>query len=274
MMLVQSFAAAQNAATPQTPAPAAPQTAKAAPEPDYPDPRSLQIGLFYWQTVPGTGPDIRGGVAATGYSSIYAIGKDKPAEGVVVTYPVTRTGILGFEGFVDKGTGSQFAPKDTTIFGNSFVKNDYLSTQYQITTGKLYLDDLLYPHKFPVSRLRFKSLWAVRYLKAQATVDAPLSNSTSGTTGTGNRQIVLPEFGAAMEYALAKHVLFRVEASGFGIPKKSYIWDGAATVAYRRGQITVEGGFKGLGFKSSPAKDEYIPFQIYGGFVGVRYNFR
>lgn len=274
-MLVPCVGAAQTAAAPAPQATAnAQQPAKAAPEPDYPDPRSLQIGLFYWQTVPGVGPDIRGGVAATGYSSIYGLGKDKPAEGAVITYPVTRTGTLGIEAFVDKGTGNQFAPKDTTIFGNSFVKNDSLSTQYQITTAKLYLDDLLYPHKFPVSKLRFKSLWAVRYLKAQATVDAPLSNSTTGTTGTGNRQLVLPEFGAAMEYALAKHVLFRVEASGFGIPKKSYIWDGAATVSYRRGQVTVEGGFKGLGFKTSPAKDEYIPFQIYGGFVGVRYNWK
>jgi hypothetical protein len=86
--------------------------------------------------------------------------------------------------------------------------------------------------------------------------------------------VILPEFGLAAEYAIAPHVLLRVDASGFGIPKKSYIWDGNATVAYRHGQITVEAGFKGLGFKTSPNKDEYVRDIIQGGFVGIRYNWK
>ena len=122
--------------------------------------------------------------------------------------------------------------------------------------------------------MRFKSIWAIRYLRAKSTIDAPLSTVTTGTTATSNRQVILPEFGLAAEYALAKHVLFRVEGSGFGIPHKSLIWDGAATLSYRRGQWTLEGGYKGLGFKTSPNKDEYVQAVLSGGIVGIRYNWK
>lgn len=267
-------------ASAQEPAPAtnttAPsQTGKKAPaEPDYPDPRGLSIELFYWLTVPDVGPDIQSGKQATGYSSLFALGKHKAAPGVDIRLPITRTGELRLEGFLDKGTGSQIAARDTTIFGTSFSKGDYLSTQYQIQTAKLYLDDLLYPYKFPVSRLRFKSLWAVRYLRAKATVDAPLSTAATSTTGTSNRQIILPEFGIAAEYALTPHVLLRVDGSGFGLPHKSFVWDGNATVSYRHGQWSVEGGYKALGFKTTPNKDEFVNDILQGGFVGIRYNWK
>lgn len=267
------LAQAPASAPAQNPAPApAASGAKKPAEPDYPDPRSLSIEVFYWLTVPGTGPDVRGGTVATGYSSIFGLGKDKPGPGVDIRFPITRTGELRFEGFLSKGDGSQTAPRDTTLFGNGFTKGDYLATQYQITSGKLYLDDLLYPYKFPVSKFRLKSLWAVRYLVVKNTIDAPLN--TSETTATGNRQVVLPEFGIAAEYALAPHLLLRVEGSGFGIPKRSYVWDGAAIASYRHGQWTLEGGFKALGFKTSPYKDEYVKDFLQGGFVGIRYNWK
>jgi hypothetical protein len=262
------------ATTPAQQTTPAPNGAKKPAEPDYPDPRSLSVELFYWQTVPGSGPDIQAGKLATGYSSLFGLGKSKPAPGIDVRLPITRTGELRFEGFLNKGTGNQKAPLDTTVFGTSFATGDYLSTQYQITTGKLYLDDLLHPYKFPVSKFRLKSLWAIRYLKVKSTIDAPLSTSTSLTTGTGSQQIFLPEFGIAAEYALARHVLLRVDGSGFGLPKKSYVWDGNATVSYRHGQWSVEGGFKALGFRTSPAKEVYVRDILQGGFVGIRYNWK
>jgi len=266
-IMAQEPAAQPPAASPQS---GAPKTAV----PDYPDPRTLSVELFYWLTVPGNGPDVQGGKPATGYSSLFALGKDKPGPGVDISYPISRTGVLHFDGFLTKGTGSQNAPVDTTLFGTSFTKGDYLATQYQITSGRLYLDDLLYPHKFPVAKLRFKSIWAVRYLRAKTTIDAPLSSATTLTSATATRQVVLPEFGAAMEYAVAPHVLFRVDGAGFGLPHKSYVWDGGATISYRRGQISIEGGYKALGFKTSPNKDEYVRGMVNGGFVGVRYHFK
>lgn len=268
-----SVALAQEPAAPATPAQTQ-NTKKNPTTPDYPDPRSLSIELFYWLTIPSVGPDIQGGKLATGYSSLFALGKHKYAPGIDVRFPITRTGELRFEGFLDKGTGNQKAPLDTTIFGTGFSKGDYLSTQYQIESGKLYLDDLLYPYKFPVSKLRFKSLWAIRYLRAKTTIDAPLSTASAVTTANSNRQVILPEFGAAVEYAIAPHVLLRADGSGFGLPGKSYIWDGNAIVSYRRGQWSVEGGYKALGFRTSPNKDEYINDVLQGGFVGIRYNWK
>jgi hypothetical protein len=272
-------AAQQTTPAPQSSAQSAPQSApqsttKKPIEPDYPDPRSLSVELFYWQTVPGKGPDVLGGKLATGYSSLYELGKAKPAPGIDVRLPITRTGELRFEGFLEKGTGNQIAPLDTTLYGTSYAKGDYLSTQYQITTGKIYLDDLLYPYKFPVSKFRLKSLWALRYLKANTTIDAPLSTSTTGTTATASRQVFLPEFGIAAEYAIARHVLLRVDGSGFGLPGKSVIWDGNATISYRHGQFTIEGGYKALGFRTTPNKDEYVRDILQGGFVGIRYNWK
>ncbi|MES1261290.1 MAG: hypothetical protein ABUS49_06085 [Acidobacteriota bacterium] len=276
LMSLPDFAMAQEAAPAQ--APAAPQqtapAGKKPAEPDYPDPRTFSVELYYWRTMPGTGPDIRGGKQATGYSSIFAIGKDKGGPGIDISLPITRTGVLHFDGFLTKGDGNQIAPADTTVFGTSFTKGDYLSTQYQIESGRLYLDDLLYPHKFPVAKLRFKSIWAIRYLRAKSTIDAPLSTVTTGTTASSNRQVILPEFGLAAEYALTPHVLFRVDGSGFGIPHKSFIWDGAATLSYRHGQWSVEGGYKALGFKTSPNKDEYVRDTLAGGFVGIRYYWK
>jgi hypothetical protein len=275
-MSPSDFVMAQEAAPAQPPA-APQQTAQAGKkpaEPDYPDPRNFSIELYYWRTMPGTGPDIRGGIQSTGYSSIFGTGKDKGGPGIDISLPVTRTGVLHFDGFLTKGDGNQIAPVDTTLFGTSFTKGDYLSTQYQIESGRLYLDDLLYPHKFPVAKLRFKSIWAIRYLRVKSTIDAPLSTVTTGTTASSNRQVILPEFGAAAEYALARHVLFRVEGSGFGIPHKSLVWDGGATLSYRHGQWSVEGGYKALGFKTSPNKDEYVRGMLAGGFVGIRYHWK
>lgn len=240
--------------------------------PDYPDPRTLTIGAFYWYSVPGTGPSIRGGQQAAAYSSLYDIGKYKPGLMAEVSYPVTRTGDLKFEGSLTKGTGNQIASVDTAPFSSQFTKGDYLSSQYQIETGKLYLDDLLYPYKFPVSKLRFKSILGVRYLVIKNTIDVPLN--TNETTATGSRQVIDPALGAAMEYAVAPHVLFRVEGSGFGIPGRAYMWDGAVTVSYRHKSLEFEGGYKALGFKTSPVKDEYEYALINGGFVGVKYHWK
>jgi hypothetical protein len=268
----QASTPAAAAPAPQVPAKPVPAKEEKAKVPDYPDRRTITIGAFYWLTVPTNGPDILGGKTATAYGDVFGTGKDKPGPGIEVTVPITRTGEIKFEAFQVKGTGNQTISKDTAPFANQFTKLDYLATQHTITSGKLYLDDLLKPYRFPVARFRLKSLWAMRYLVAKNMIDVP--KNTNETSATGNRQVVLPEFGLAAEYALQPHVLFRAEASGFGIPKGSFVWDGAATVAYRKGKFEVVGGFKALGFKTSPSRDFYVRDTLSGGFAGLRYHWQ
>jgi hypothetical protein len=256
-----------------------PQPPKKSTEPDYPDPRTLTVGISYWLTLPSPQPNLIGGLAATSYSTLDGLGKPKFVPGLEISYPITRTGELHFEGFEAKGDGTQTAPAATALFATGYNKGDFLSTQYQITSGKLYLDDLLHPFKFPVEKFRLKSLWEVQYLGIMSTIDAPLktTSTSSGTlvsnTTSGSRNLILPTFGIAAEYAISPHVLLRADASGFGLPHRAELWDAEGTISYRRSKTwEIRAGFKVLHFKTSPQKDEYVTDTISGGFVGLRYH--
>lgn len=261
----------------QTPPPPPP---KKSTEPDYPDPRTLTVGAFFWLTLPSPQPDLIGGVAATTYSTLDNLGKQHPtSEGIEISYPITRTGELHLEGFEAKGDGTQIAPKNTTLFSTAYTAGWSLSTQYQISSAKLYLEDLLHPYKFPVEKFRLKSLWEMQYVGVTGTIDAPTvtSATTSGTlvsnAVSGNRYIWLPTFGLAAEYAISPHVLLRGAASGFGIPHRAELWDAEGTISYRRSKTwEIRAGYKVLQFKTSPQKDEYYKDFLSGAFVGLRYH--
>ncbi len=264
-------------------APAAPQPPTAAKKPtgpDYPDRRTLTIGVFDWAALPGTGPDLKGGLAATGYETLDSLGKyHLTTPGFEVSLPVTRTGVVHAEGFLSKGDGTQTATVTTTIFSTAYSPGDLLSTQYQITSAKIYYEDLLWPFKFPVAKFRLRSLWEAQWVAVNSTIDAPLkmvaadsSGNPISNTGNGTRTIILPTLGIAAEYALAPHVLLRAAGSGFGIPHRADLWDAEATASFRHGHWEVVGGFKALHFKSSPQIDEYVSGSIEGGFVGFRWH--
>ena len=258
--------------------PAAP---KKSTEPDYPDPRTLTVGIFGWATLPSPQPNLIGGVQAASFSTLDGLGKQHPSSfGIEVSYPITRTGELHFEGFSAKGDGTQDAPNNTTLYSTGYQKGTFLSTQYQIEGGKLYLEDLLHPFKFPVAKFRLKSLWEIQYVQIQTTIDAPLAPVTTTSSGTvatsanGTRSIVSPTFGLAAEYAVSPHVLLRGAASGFGIPHHAEMWDAEGTVSYRRKAWELRAGYRILQFKTSPQKDEYNSDIISGGFVGIRYHWQ
>lgn len=270
--IAQVAAQPETAQTPATTQPTAPPPAPAANTgPDYPDPRTFTIGVFYWVTGASSDPGLITGRTALDFETLADLGKVRQATpGLELSIPITRTGELKFEGSITKGDGNQVATADTDLFSTQFYNGDQLSTQYQITRAKLYLDDLLYPHKFPVAKFRVKSLWEVQFIKLKSTIDAPLV--TAGETGQGTEQILLPTFGLAAEYAIARHVLLRVAGSGFGLYHKSDIWDGEATISVRRGQWEVVAGGKAFHFKSSPNNDEYVTGTIVGGFAGLRWH--
>ncbi|HWE00534.1 MAG TPA: hypothetical protein VG345_15890 [Bryobacteraceae bacterium] len=262
----------------QTPA-APPLQPKAARVPDYPDPRTLTIGVFYWLTIPGTGANLETGHQAFDLETLKHLGPDHKTPGIFISIPITRTAEIKFEGWETKGDGNQTATKTLDLFSTTINPGDYLATQYQIKAGKLYLDDLLWPYKFPVSRFRLKSLWEVQWISVSTTIDAPLvaavesSSGISFETATGSRQVILPSFGLAAEYALTPHTLFRAAATGFGLPHRADIWDAEATLSYRRRKWEILAGFKAMHFKTTPQQTEFIADTLSGGFVGVNWHF-
>ena len=257
------------------PAPVQAQTAV----PDYPDPRTLTIGAFYWIPAPGKEPSYYGGSQAPDYETLTNWGKPHNIPGIEVVFPITRTGELHFEYFRGKGDGNQnTSVPNLDVFGAGYVQGNYLATQYQFQSAKLYLDDLLFPHKFPVAKFRLKSLWEVEWVSIKGTIDAPIVDATlaaedlAADSANASRQIILPTFGLAVEYALSPHILLRATLSGFGIPHHSDLADAEATISYRHGMWELRGGGKALHFKSSPNTDEYVAATVVGAFVGVRWH--
>ena len=259
------------AAAPAPPAPPAP----ANNVPDYPDPRTLTFGAFYWVTGPGTDPGIFGGNQATTYSTLKDIGRPHRTPGFELFFPISRTGEIHVEVMRTSGTGNQTAPANTILFQTPFSRGDYLASNYRISQGKLYLDDLLFPHKFPVAKFRLKALYEFSYTSIRSTVDAPISDAAG--TGAGpaqaTRSIFYPEVGIAAEYAVAPHVLLRASIGGFTFPGKAVISDGEATIGVRRGFLEVRGGVKYLHFKTSPKTDDYLKGTLTGAFVDLRIHY-
>jgi hypothetical protein len=266
----------QQSQPPTQPAPVQGQTAV----PDYPDPRTLTIGAFYWMGGPGQEPSYYGGNQAPDYETLTDWGKThRNIPGLEAIVPITRTGEIHFEYFRGKGDGNQTTSvANLDVFGANYVQGDYLATQYQFQGAKLYLDDLLFPHKFPVAKFRLKSLWEVEWVQIKGTIDAPLLDATLAAEGEGAdsanavRNIVLPTFGLAAEYALSRHVLLRASIAAMGIPHHSDLVDGEATISYRLGAWEIRGGGRALHFKSSPNTDEYVTATLAGAFVGVRWH--
>ncbi len=266
---------------PATQAAIAAQAAQIKPEvpkntgPDYPEPRSLTVGIYYLAPYTLTEPGFYGGSQATTYGTLTALGKPRKSPGAEVILPITRTGEIHLEIFRIEGTGNQNAPASTTVLGTLFNQGDYLATRYDISGGKIYLDDLLFPHKFPVERFRLKSLWEFQYVSIGAQVNAPfvpLPSSGVAEYATGGKNIILPTFGLAAEYALTPHLLLRADASGFGILHKADIWDANARVAYRRGPVEFLVGAKIFHGKSTPNNAEYVSVTLAGAFVGVQWH--
>lgn len=268
----------------QAPAPApAPSQSAPAPttkEPDYPDPRGITIGIFGLYSPVSSGPDIKGGAVAANdlaYENLYAIGTPyRIIPQFEFSVPVTRTGTLYVEFQRYHGWADQTLGAPTFIDSYSFLTGDSIHSTYHIITTRMYLDDLLFPHKFPVSRLRFKAIYGLRYISVTQTVDSATEDAVAGLPGSsfelGTNFILFPEFGAAMEYAIAPHVLFRVDGAGFGFPHHSDLNETSATLSVRKNNLEFLMGVKTLHFKTTPQKEEYEVGTFITPFVGLRWH--
>jgi hypothetical protein len=262
----------------QTPVSAPPAAVK---EPDYPDQRSFFIGITGLAVTQYSGPHIRGGrpAALSGIDeNVNNLGKSSRfvLEGEA-GIPITRTGMLYAEFERFHGDGVQVLTNSPFVDSIQFNKGDILRTGWHFQTGRIHLDDLLWPHKFPVARLRFKSIWGIRYISAEHEVISPTEDDVTGVPGSsfgvGNPYILYPEFGLGMEYALTKHTLFHVEGEGFAFPHHSVLTEGNATFSWRHSNLELMMGVKSLHFKSSPQKENYMVGTWTTPFVGFRWYF-
>ncbi len=255
-----------------------PQTNK---DNDYPDKRTLEFGADLLVPASQSGPDIRGGVPAQQLNTnenLLGLGKlYKYLPRIEAGVPISRTGMLYVDFERYHGTGDQTLPADALINTFNYLKGDQMHSSYHVATGRIYLDDLLYPHKFPVSRLRFRSIWGVRYIGMTEDTISSTRDAVGGAYGYSfngaDHNIILPEFGLAMEYALAPHVLFRVDGAGFGIPHHSDFYETNAFLSVRHSNLEFVGGVRTLDFKTSPQKEEYFRGSFVSPFIGVRWHF-
>ena len=268
----------------QTPAtPASPATLTRPPvskEPDYPDPRSIVIGIYDTEPLFFKGPDIKGGNIASQeevYENLYGLGRPyRIVPEVEVGVPITRTGMIFFDIERLHGQGNQTLTRDSFVDSFSFLAGDTIDTQFHYITFRVYLEDLLYPHAFPVRRLRFRSIWGARYLNLTQAIDSPSEDTTAGVAGnsfeTAGNHIFTPEFGLAAEYALTPHVLFRVDGAGFGIPHHSDLGEASAMLSWRHKNLEFLAGAKMLHFKTSPQKEEYLSATYVTPTIGLRWH--
>ena len=265
----------QAGASAQIPAPPA-----ASKEPDYPDPRSITFGIIGLWNMTYNGPDIVGGKAAANnntYENLPNLGQPyRWMAQFEFSVPVTRTGTLHAEFERYHGWADSTVGVATFIDTFSFVAGDTMHTTYHIDTGRIYLDDLFFPHKFPVAKFRLKTIWGMRYLNITQTVDSSTEDTTAGVPGSsfniGTNYIFYPEFGMAGEYALSPHVVFRVEGAGFAIPHHSVMTESSATLSFRKKNLEFLTGYKMLHFKTSPQKEEYEVGTLFSPFVGVLWH--
>ncbi len=242
----------------------------------------MTFGAYVLSNVSYAGPSIRGGNAAATsnyYEDLFNIGQPYKA---IVQYefsiPITRTGTLYAEFQRYHGWADQTLGAPTYVDTYNFLAGDTIHTTYHIITGRIYLDDLLFPEKFPVPRLRLKSIYGIRYISVTQSVDSASEDATAGLPGSsyniGTNFIMFPEFGLATEYAVSPHVLFRVEGAGFGFPHHADLYDAAATLSVRKKNLEFLAGVKDLHFKTTPQKEEYETGSFITPFIGIRWHWQ
>jgi hypothetical protein len=164
-----------------------------------------------------------------------------------------------------------------TFFSTSYLPRDQLLTRYMLRSAKISLDYLTYPGPPGGAKFRLKTLWQVQGVWFKTGIDAPFKevqtdyygNPTSNTA-IGTSYFIYPSVGIGIEHFVSRHFRWEAKGSGFGFPHHATIWDVEAKAAVRYGHFEFLAGYKGFGFKTSPARPEYAHATMSGPYVGVQ----
>lgn len=242
--------------------------------------RGASVDLFYWKIniqpfFLGRGkqnPNIDPGdltLRGSGYRSV----------GAQVNIPLGKTNMLRFSHFDTLYNDSTVAaPNDLTLFKVPIVKNDLVFTRSRIQNTKGGLDYLTYFWQRGGKEFRVKTLWEVQYTTVSSELTIlhtdPDSLLTNATPGYGDRVIIMPTVGLALENTLSRRLRWEVRGSGMALPGRSRILDGDATLALRFGHIEFRGGAKYFNLRTSLNAEHYFGAQVFGPYGGIRYYFK
>jgi hypothetical protein len=259
------------------PAPAQAQTPAKQADSSEEEDQGFGIGVFYWYD-PGHLKlrNGHGAVVGDNPANLDFPGKNKPTPGAELSLPAGKHNSVHLTYFRVQGSGSSIAPANLKIYGQDFSKGDTISTKYTMQNFKVSLDYLSWPYP-PKSAgaLRLKTLWQVQYLAVKPTISSPsrdAANAASSSLVTKTHTIVFPTLGVGLEKRFSKSFRWEVQASGFGLPKRSALGDGETFFAVRVGTVEAKFGGKVYYFKTSPKKAEYVHDLLPGAFVELSWH--
>ena len=199
--------------------------------------------------------------------------------GAMVSITLGKTNMLRFSHFDTLNNDSTvIAPTDLTLFKTPIVAGDLIFTRTRLQNTKGGLDYLTYFWKRGGKEFRVKTLWDVQYttISSELTVvhTDPDSGIANATPGFGDRIIVMPTIGLGLENTLSRHVRWEVQGEGMGLPGRSRILDGQATLAVRFGHLEFVGGAKYFNFRTSLNSEHFFTGQMFGPYGGIRYYWK
>jgi hypothetical protein len=249
-----------------------------APAPTVREPFSLELAV--WPTA--ASPVLSEGKASTSTnrSVLRFPGHARPAMGGVISLPTGAHDSLRFAYFRTGRRDTLVAPSDLSFFATSFNAGDALTTNYTLQHGKISYSYLSYPAPAGDSRFLLKTLWEVHVTSVESVVSAPgkptadSSGNFVSTSATGTRWFLYPAIGAGVEHLKSDRFRWNAQASGFGLPGRSTLWDAEVKGAYRLGRVEAVIGAQGLHIKTSPRDKEYFKTTLFGVYVGLRWSSR
>lgn len=232
---------------------------------------------FYWFT--SAQPRLRGGRNTSAYSILDYPGKSHFSYGGEIAMPAGKQNTLRLTYFRNQGIGNLTETQSVNLFSEGYSPGDYLTTEHTLQSFKLSWDYLGYTWYRKSSKIRLKTLYEVQYTNITTTIAAPLkpvtTDSSTDTTddniASGTKNAILPTFGLELEEAVNKHFRWEVKATGFGIPKRSDIWDAEGSLICRVRNWELFVGEKAYHFKTTPRSDFYFTDTLSGAFVGLRW---
>lgn len=249
-----------------------------------PDEGKLSIGIWGWEgrgqpiidAGPTFGTDALGNtvqVPASTPSRLTFQGQPKIIEGADLTIPVIKRNQVRISYFRTNASGVvPSTPTDLLLWGGTYTKGTYLTTNYHLQNVKVSYEFLTWPFPIGNRKIRLKTLYQFQYTHMTTGFDAPQESTVNGpNTASGNKTVYSPALGIGLDYYVTPKFRLEAEATGFAIPHRWTLWDADASAAYRVGKLELRVGAKAFHFRSSPKQDYYLRGTFAGAFVGVRF---